>query len=47
MRVWKAGCIMNLIPDSLDLGVMEYWSVEKEDINPAAITPILQHYEVN
>ena len=24
-------------------GVMEYWSVEKKDINPLAITPKLQY----
>jgi hypothetical protein len=24
-------------------GVMEYWSVEKKDINPFVITPILQY----
>jgi hypothetical protein len=27
--------------ESFGLGVMEYWSVEKKDINPFVITPIL------
>jgi hypothetical protein len=26
--------------ESLGLGVMEYWSDEKKDINPLAITPL-------
>jgi hypothetical protein len=29
--------------ESLGLGVMEYWSVEKKDINPFVSTPILQY----
>jgi hypothetical protein len=29
--------------ESVDLGVMEYWSVEKKDIKPLAITPTLQY----
>jgi hypothetical protein len=29
--------------ESLGLGVMEYWSVEKKDINLFVITPILQY----
>jgi hypothetical protein len=28
--------------ESLSPGVMEYWSVEKRDINPFVITPTLQ-----
>jgi hypothetical protein len=29
--------------ESLGLGVLEYWSVEKKDINPLVIAPILQY----
>ena len=29
--------------ESVDLGVMEYWSIEKKDIEPLAITPTLQY----
>ena len=28
---------------SFGTGVMEYWSVEKKDVNPIAITPTLQY----
>jgi hypothetical protein len=31
------------ILESLGPGVMEYWSVEKKDINPFVITPTLQY----
>jgi len=32
--------------ESLSTGVMEYWSVEKRDINPFVITPVLQYLEI-
>ena len=32
--------------ESLGNGGMEYWSVEKKDINPLAITPVLQCSEI-
>jgi hypothetical protein len=28
-------------------GVMEYWGVEKKDINPLVIAPTLQYSEIN
>jgi len=31
------------ILESFSLGVMEYWSVEKKDVNPFVITPTLQY----
>jgi hypothetical protein len=34
---------MPKILENLGPGVMEYWSVEKEDINSLASTPLLQH----
>jgi hypothetical protein len=33
--------------ESLGHGVMEYWSVEKKDINSFVITPVLQYSEIN
>ena len=33
---------MPKVLESLGLGVMEYWSVEKKDIHPFVITPVLQ-----
>ena len=34
---------MPKILESFSLGVMEYWSVEKKDVNPFVITPTLQY----
>jgi len=31
---------------SLGPGVMEYWSVEKKDVNPFVITPTLQYSNI-
>jgi hypothetical protein len=35
--------------ETLDLGVLEYWSIGvlKKDVQPLAITPLLQYPETN
>jgi hypothetical protein len=38
------------LPEVLEIlgpGVMEYWSVEKKDINLLVITPTLHYSEIN
>jgi hypothetical protein len=38
---------MPKVLESLGLGVMEYWSVEKKDIHPFVITPVRQYSKIN